>query len=74
MRDRITNTRPFTFAEGNRNIKIRERYRLAKEVDLPLERDGWNWFKGRNFLPMSVDISKVFFPIWLWYRWRCSVF
>jgi len=33
----MNSTRSFTFAEGNRNIKIRE-VLMAEKMDLPLER------------------------------------
>jgi len=68
----MINTRPFIFAEGNKDIKIRE-VLMAEEVDRPLEeRSRSKWFRGRKFLPMSVDVSEI--SNMLWCNWLYSVY
>ena len=72
---------PFTFAEGNKNIKVRGRcwwlrghreVLMVEEVDLPL-RGGITekLVQSRNFLSMSVYVFEILNRRWC--RWLCGV-
>jgi len=71
MKNKMISTGSFTFAKSNRNSKIRGRCRWLRrwtfhwrgEIDR-------NWFRGRNFLPMSIDVSEI---LKRWRTWLCSV-
>jgi len=60
MGDKMISTRPFNFAEGNRNIKISGKFWWLRRWTFNWRGVDRIWFICMNFLSMNVDMSKIF--------------